>query len=122
MNRNAFSAAGILALSLALSPGAFAQIPPTLPGSQIQQIPPPPVPQRADPEIRIERGAPPAIPAEDKVRVLVQSLRVTGQTVYSEAELVAIRNAAEPISCACSGALMRTLPLSSGGSCPSSTR
>jgi len=74
---------------LALSQSAFAQTPPTA-GGQIQQIPPPPVPERAVPEIRIEPGAPQALPAADQVKVLVRSLRVTGQTLYSEEELVAI--------------------------------
>jgi hemolysin activation/secretion protein len=74
---------------LALSQSAFAQ---TLPqgGSQIQQIPPQPVPQKAVPDIRVEPGATPAIPAADQVKILVKSLRVTGQTLYSEAELVAL--------------------------------
>jgi hemolysin activation/secretion protein len=74
---------------LALSQGVFAQTPPSS-GSQFQQIPPAPVPQRAIPEIRIERGAAPALPGADSIRFPVSSVRVTGQTVYSEAELVAV--------------------------------
>ena len=74
---------------LALSETAFAQIPPGA-GGQIQQIPPTPVPQRAVPEIRIQQGGVPAIPALDQVKILVKSLNVTGQALYSEAELVAI--------------------------------
>ncbi len=73
---------------LALSQGAFAQTPPM--GGQIQQIPPAPVPQRAIPDIRIEPGTTPAVPGSEQARILVRSLRVTGQTLYSEAELVAI--------------------------------
>jgi len=73
---------------LALSQSAFAQTPPL--GGQIQQIPPAPVPQKAIPDIRIEQGTTPAAPASDQVKILVRSLRVTGQTLYSEAELVAI--------------------------------
>ena len=72
-----------------MSQSAFAQIPPSA-GGQIQQIPPAPIPQRAVPEIRIEQGSAPAIPASDNVKILVKSLHVTGQTLYSEAELVAI--------------------------------
>ena len=76
---------------LALSQSAFAQIG-AQPGAggQFQQIPPPPIPQRAVPEIRIEPGPVPVIPASDQVRFPVKSLRVTGQTLYSEAELIAI--------------------------------
>jgi hemolysin activation/secretion protein len=74
---------------LALSQGALAAEAPTS-GGQIQQIPPAPVPERAPPEIRIEPAAPPAAPAPDQVKVRVGSLRVTGQTLYSEAELVAV--------------------------------
>ena len=84
LNRNLF----VVAL-LALSLGAFAQQPPTG-GGQFQQIPPRPIPQRPAPEIRIEKGSVPAIQISDQVRIPVQSLRVTGQTVYSEAELVAL--------------------------------
>ncbi len=59
-------------------------------GGQIQQVPPAPMPQRAIPEIQIEQGQAPAIPDADKVKIVVRSLQVTGQTRYSEAELVAI--------------------------------
>ncbi len=74
-----------------MSQGAYSQ---TLPlpgaGQQLREIPPAPVLQKSLPEIRIEKGAPPAGPAAEQQRFLVQSLRVTGQTVYSEAEMVAI--------------------------------
>jgi hemolysin activation/secretion protein len=75
----------------ALSQSAFAQIAgPPSGGSQIQQIPPAPIPQRAVPEIRIEKGGAPAIPAADNVKILVKSLHVTGQVLYTEADLIAI--------------------------------
>lgn len=74
---------------LALSQSAFAQSPPTA-GSQIQQIPPVPMPQKAIPEIRIEQGGAPATTALDNVKIPVNSLHVTGQALYSEARLVAI--------------------------------
>ena len=74
---------------LALSQSAFAQSPPTA-GSQIQQIPPVPTPQKAIPEIRIEQGGAPATTALDNVKIPVNSLHVTGQAVYSEAQLIAI--------------------------------
>jgi hemolysin activation/secretion protein len=74
---------------LALSQSAFAQTPPTA-GSQIQQIPPVPMPQKAVPEIRIEQGGAPATTALDNVKIPVNSLHVTGQTLYPEARLIAI--------------------------------
>ena len=74
---------------LALSPSLFAQQPPSA-GSQIQQIPAAPVPQRAAPTIRIEPSSAPATPASDAVKIVVNSLQVTGAKTYSEAELVAL--------------------------------
>jgi hemolysin activation/secretion protein len=74
---------------LALSPGVFAQQPPTG-GGQLQQIPPAPAPERSAPEIRIETGGAPAVPAGDQIKVVVDSLRITGAKVYSEAELLAL--------------------------------
>jgi hemolysin activation/secretion protein len=59
-------------------------------GEQLRQIPPAPVFQRPLPDIRIDKGPPPPGPAVAERPFLVQSLRVTGQTVYSEAELIAI--------------------------------
>ncbi len=75
---------------VALSQSAFAQIPPGV-GGQMQQIPPEPVLQKkAVPQLRIEPVDTPAGTAADTVRILVNSLNVTGQTLYSEAELIAI--------------------------------
>ena len=59
-------------------------------GSQLQQIPPTPTIQKEVPKIQIEQGKPPAIPDAFQVKILVKSLRVTGQTVYNEAELLAV--------------------------------
>jgi hemolysin activation/secretion protein len=79
----------VVAGVLALSQSVFAQQPPTA-GGQLQQIPPPPLPERAAPEIRIEkRGAPPA-PASDHVKVVVNTVRVAGAKIYPETELVAL--------------------------------
>ncbi len=76
---------------LTVSQGVLAQIvPPPGAGGQLLQIPAAPVPQRAIPEIRIEKGSAPAISGADSLRFPVRSLRVTGQTLYTEAELVAI--------------------------------
>lgn len=74
---------------LALSQGLFAQQLPSA-GSQIQQIPPAPAPQKAAPAIRIEPSAAPAASASDAVKISVNRLQVTGARVYSEAELVAL--------------------------------
>lgn len=74
---------------LALSQAIFAQQPPTA-GSQFQQIPPSPVQPKAPPQIRIEQSAAPSIPASDSVKIIVNSLRVTGAQLYSEAELIAL--------------------------------
>ena len=58
-------------------------------GTQIQQIPPPPAPQQAIPEIRVER---PTLQPDDGpagVGIRVVSLQVTGHTIFSEPALVA---------------------------------
>lgn len=74
---------------LALSQSALAQQPPTG-GGQFQQIPPQPVPQPVLPEIRIERPNAPPAPVMDFTRIRVSSLSLSGQSVYSEAELVGV--------------------------------
>ena len=74
---------------LALSQSLFAQQPPSA-GSQLQQIPPSPVPQKAAPAMRIEPGIAPASAAGDAVKITVNRLQVTGARLYTEAELVAL--------------------------------
>lgn len=76
---------------LAFSTGAFAQIsiPPGA-GGQMQEIPPPPSLRKAVPQIRIQPVPAEAAAASDQVKILVNSLQVTGQTRYSEAQLIAI--------------------------------
>jgi hemolysin activation/secretion protein len=74
---------------LALSQGAFAQQPPAA-GGQLQQIPPPPVPQKPVPDVRIEPGNVPSSPADTQGRIMVNSLRVSDAHVFSEADLVAV--------------------------------
>ena len=74
---------------LALSQSLFAQQLPSA-GSQMQQIPPSPVPEKAAPAIRIEPSATPVSPASDAVKILVNRLQVTGASVYSEADLLAL--------------------------------
>ena len=74
---------------IALSQGVFAQQPPSA-GSQLQQIPPSPVPPKAAPGIRIEPGMAPAPAASDAVKITVNRLQVSGARLYPEAELVAL--------------------------------
>ncbi len=81
-----------LAAGVLLATGhALAAPPPVVgAGGQFQQIPPAPEPERTIPDIRIDRG--------DKTRglgpagpkVLVQSLHVSGETLFPEAELIAV--------------------------------
>ncbi|CDS53302.1 Hemolysin activation/secretion protein [Polaromonas sp. CG9_12] len=74
---------------LALSQTGFAQQPPSA-GSQLQQIPAAPVPQKIAPNIRLEPSSTPATPASDAVKIVVNRLQVTGAQTYPEAELVAL--------------------------------
>jgi hemolysin activation/secretion protein len=74
---------------LVLGHGAFAAQPPTA-GSQMQQIPPTPMPQIVAPRFEVQPGNVPASTATDSVSITVNSLRVTGAKAYSEAELLAL--------------------------------
>lgn len=74
---------------IAIGHGLHAQQLPNA-GSQLQQIPPPPLPQKAPPEISIQRGVAPALPTADTVKILVRTLRITGAQVYPEPELIAL--------------------------------
>lgn len=78
----------IAAALFATSQGASAQQIPHV-GGQLQQIPPVVTPERAPPDIAIERPepAPDAVAAGEAIRV--NSLHVTGNTLFSEAELIA---------------------------------
>ncbi|MGA0586085.1 ShlB/FhaC/HecB family hemolysin secretion/activation protein [Dyella sp. KRB-257] len=74
---------------LALSHGALAQQLSGA-GSQLRQLPPPPLPQQAAPDIRIEETTAPAAAGAGAVRVLVKALHVTGEHAFSEAQLVTV--------------------------------
>ena len=74
---------------LALSQGALAQQPPSA-GSQLQQIPPVPAPEKMPSAIHIEPRATPALPAPDAARITVNRLQLSGASVYTEAELLAL--------------------------------
>lgn len=75
---------------LLVSHGAFAaqQLPSA--GSQMQQIPPTPVPKKAVPRVDIRQAGAPAVPLAEGLKITVNSLRVKGTQVYSEAELLAL--------------------------------
>ncbi len=78
-----------LALLVALSESVLAQSQPSA-GSQIQQIPPSPIPQKAPPKILIEPGNAQVIAPSAQVKILVNSLRVTGARLLPEASLIAV--------------------------------
>lgn len=77
----------IVAALLASSQTAQAQQPPT--AGQLQQIPPAAVPPSPAPGIRIERPEPTVDAVAEGARIRVDALRVTGATLFTEAELVA---------------------------------
>lgn len=77
----------IVAALLASSQTAHAQQPPS--AGQLQQIPPAVVPPTPAPGIRIERPEPSIDAAAEGARIRVDALRVTGATLFTEAELVA---------------------------------
>ena len=74
---------------LALGQTVFAQQLPSA-GSQIQQIPPTPIPQKTAPVIRIEPSSAPATEASDAVKITVNRLQGTGSPVYPESELLSL--------------------------------
>jgi hemolysin activation/secretion protein len=76
-------------LLLTLGQGAFAQQVPNA-GSLLQQLPPPTSPQQTAPKIRIEEATAAAPQGSATASILVNTLRVTGASAYSETELVAI--------------------------------
>jgi hemolysin activation/secretion protein len=83
-----FGTAVMAGALLATSHSAIAA-PPVGAGGQLQQIPPSPLPQQSIPDIRIEHGDTPGDSGPEGPKVLVQSLHVTGETLFSEAVLVA---------------------------------
>jgi hemolysin activation/secretion protein len=75
---------------LTISQGVYAA--PLVPsaGSQIQQIPVAPAPEEVPPQIRVEQAQAPAVPASDSARLKVNSLHLTGQRLYPEAQLLSL--------------------------------
>jgi len=82
---------GLLVIVLStVSQAALAQQLPSA-GGQIQQLPPrPPQAQQVIPDLRLERPAAPMEPADGGPSFAVSALRITGMTVFSEAELIAV--------------------------------
>jgi len=77
---------------LTASPSAVAQQlpgPAGQAGGLLQQIPPPPPVQQSIPEIRIQRAEVPSNLAPGGPMITVNALHVTGETRFSEAELIA---------------------------------
>jgi hemolysin activation/secretion protein len=74
---------------LVLSHGVFAQQPPSA-GSQMQQIPPVPIPQKEVPRTDVGPRTVPGIPDVDKTKVMVTTINVSGATVYSNTDLLAL--------------------------------
>ncbi|MGM0984896.1 MAG: ShlB/FhaC/HecB family hemolysin secretion/activation protein [Pseudomonadota bacterium] len=79
---------------LALSSGIVAaQVPDgALPsaGGQIQQIPPSPTVERVAPEINVQQPQAPVMEAGDSARIEVNILKLSGQSLYSEKELLSL--------------------------------
>jgi len=77
---------------LAAAQGALAApaAPPVGAGGQMQQIPPTPEPERSIPDIRIDRSAKPGDVGPAGPKITIQSLHVTGETRFPEAELIAV--------------------------------
>ena len=77
----------IVAALVATGQSAYAQQPPA--AGQLQQIPPAAAPRRSTPDIRIERPDPSVDAVAEGASIRVDALRVTGATLFTEAELVA---------------------------------
>lgn len=78
----------LMAAVLTTSSTALAQQLPSA-GGQLQQIPPPAAPERAAPDFRIERSTALVGPVPGGPAVRVNALRVSGATLFPEAELIA---------------------------------
>ncbi|HMJ93470.1 MAG TPA: ShlB/FhaC/HecB family hemolysin secretion/activation protein [Allosphingosinicella sp.] len=75
---------------LATSQTAFAQQAPPGAGGQLQQIPPAPAPEKKAPELQFERPGAPDDNVTGGATVRVESVRVAGNSLFSEAELIAV--------------------------------
>jgi hemolysin activation/secretion protein len=90
LKSSAFAAALTTVLAvLAASQGAIAATPVGA-GGLMQEIPPAPAPEASIPDIRIDRGETARALGPAGPKVLVRSLRITGETLFSEANLIAV--------------------------------
>ncbi len=80
----------IIALILSASSQRVVADSPPSAGGQILQLAPAPIILKAAPTIRIEQVVALAVPVADESKIQVNSLQITGQTLYSKAELLAI--------------------------------
>ena len=85
----AVSPAALLVSGLILAPQAAQAQVPVGAGGQLQQIPPTPLNDKPAADFGLERKAPVAVAATGGPKTRVRSLRVTGATLFPEAELIA---------------------------------
>lgn len=82
---------GLITVALLTTAQAvFAQPQPTGAGGQLQQIPPAQMPLRTAPDIEVVRGEAAREPAAEGERIRIEELRVTGNRLFPEAQLVAV--------------------------------
>lgn len=74
---------------LAIGGNALAQQAPVASG-QMQQIPTVPKVQTPAPDISIKKQGDLAVPGEDQTKILVKNLKISGASVYPEAELIQV--------------------------------
>ena len=87
LHKNRTSPCLLFCLLISSTPALWAQQPPTA-GSQLQQIPPTPsLPPKA-PQIRFEQGQQAPSPLPDQTSIRVDTLRITGAQVFTEAVLL----------------------------------
>ncbi|WP_025390409.1 ShlB/FhaC/HecB family hemolysin secretion/activation protein [Pseudomonas syringae] len=75
---------------LTLSQGVYAASLVPSAGSQIQQIPVAPTLEKVPPHMSVEQAKAPAVPASDSARLKVNALHLTGNRLYSEAQLLSL--------------------------------
>jgi hemolysin activation/secretion protein len=83
-----FKSTLLVAALVSVSQAALAQQPVGA-GGQLQQIPPTAIPAKPKPDFAVKRNEPAAEAAPSGPKIQVSSLRVTGATLFPEAELVA---------------------------------
>ena len=69
---------------------SLAQAVPPSAGDQVQQVPPVPIQQKPESEVDIVKGAKVTATYVDQAKIVVQKLSLTGQTIYSQDELLAV--------------------------------